>query len=175
MLLEIYRQPLWSIVLTMLFCVGIWSVLGVACARRRPVFWQRFHLALLLISLGLVFYATILSRSQGTRELILRPFQSFREAAEQPEMYRTMLMNVFLFFPFGLSLSGIQPGKWKPWQRLLTAAACGLLLSVLVEGAQYFFCLGRAEADDVLCNTFGTALGASTVIWQALLGKIRVN
>ena len=35
----------------------------------------------------------------------------------------------------------------------------GFLLSVAIESFQYYFCLGRAETDDVICNTLGCVLG----------------
>ena len=48
----------------------------------------------------------------------------------------------------------------------------GFMFSVAIEALQYFFALGMAEADDVICNTVGTALGSCayllTLLWQKL-------
>ena len=45
----------------------------------------------------------------------------------------------------------------------------GVIISIGIEGLQYFFCFGRAETDDVICNTFGCALGvlANVVGWKS--------
>lgn len=82
---------------------------------------------------------------------------------QQPKMYRSMLMNVFLFVPFGLTLSQILPEHWRSEKRMIIAICAGLLLSCFVEGMQYMFSLGRAEIDDVLTNVIGTAIGTGGV------------
>ena len=38
-------------------------------------------------------------------------FAALTAARVQPELYREMLMNVFLFFPLGLTLSNALPRK----------------------------------------------------------------
>lgn len=50
---------------------------------------------------AVIFYMTVCARGEETAEAVLVPFQNFREAREQPELYRSMLMNVLLFFPIG--------------------------------------------------------------------------
>lgn len=64
-----------------------------------------------------ILCATILNRTPGNYELILTPFATFTAALQQPELYRAMLMNVFLFFPLGLTLSNALPRKWHRWLR----------------------------------------------------------
>ena len=58
-----------------------------------------------------ILCATILNRTPGNYELILTPFAALSAARQQPELYREMLMNVFLFFPLGLTLSNALPRK----------------------------------------------------------------
>lgn len=48
--------------------------------------------------------------------------------------------------------------KSKRWKWLL-CILIGFLVSVGVESIRYVFALGRAETDDVICNTLGCALG----------------
>lgn len=67
-----------------------------------------------------------------------------------------MLMNIFLFEPIGLSLPNILPKKAHP---VAATVIIAILSSVLIEAAQYCFCLGRCEIDDVIMNTLGTAIG----------------
>ena len=69
-------------------------------------------------------------------------------------------MNVFLFFPFGFLLPFAAKRNFP--QSLLI----GFLFSVGIEAAQYFFCLGMCEFDDVFHNSMGTALGYG--YWKAL-------
>ena len=86
------------------------------------------------------------------------PFHTFVEAKLQPELYRAMLMNIFLFQPLGLSLPGLLPQKKHPVARTILFA---LLLSVGIEVCQLSFGLGRCEIDDVIMNTLGAALGTA--------------
>ena len=73
---------------------------------------------------------------------MLVPFQNFREAREQPELYRSMLMNVLLFFPIGLSLPFVL-GKWKLSVPVTVVLAC--LSSAGIEYLQYGYSLGNRQ------------------------------
>lgn len=95
--------------------------------------------------------------------LTLRPFKTFMTAQANPELYRTMLMNVFLFEPLGLSLSNALPNKLSVRLRILLTVSAGIILSCSVELIQYVKCLGWVETDDVLCNAFGALVGALSV------------
>ena len=119
---------------------------------------------MLVLSIAAVLYLTILDRSVGSYEVVLRPFALLKRARKQREFYRAMLMNVFLFFPLGLTLSNVLPQKWSRWGRVALTTLFGCLLSVGVEYMQYHFSLGMAETDDVICNTLGTFLGACSLL-----------
>lgn len=147
------------------------------------------------VALGGVLYITVFRHSSGERELILTPFQSFIEARGQREMYREMLMNVFLFFPLGLFLpfalvpsragrqrrkevapseprqaSSVCVGQGSaacyPLRHAAIALCVAIALSVGIEIVQYVFALGRCETDDVLCNALGAALGIVAYLLQ---------
>ena len=107
--------------------------------------------------------ATLYARAGSGTELILTPFQSFQEAKIQPERYRSMLMNVFLFFPLGLSLPFSLPEKWK--LKSLSTILFAMALSICIELAQYHYQLGRAEMDDVICNTVGSVIGSMAYLF----------
>ena len=111
-----------------------------------------------------ILYATILNRTPGNYELILTPFATFTAAQQQPVLYREMLMNVFLFFPLGLTLSNALPRKWHRWLRIILTTLIGCILSAGIEYAQYRYALGLAETDDVICNTLGAFLGAASLL-----------
>jgi len=111
-----------------------------------------------------ILCATILNRTPGNYELILTPFAALSAARQQPELYREMLMNVFLFFPLGLTLSNALPQKWHRWGRIILTTFVGCILSAGIEYAQYRYALGLAETDDVICNTLGAFLGAASLL-----------
>ncbi len=111
-----------------------------------------------------ILYTTILTRTPGVPEAILTPFASLTAARIQPEIYREMLMNVFLFFPLGLTLSNALPRKWHRWLRIILTTFVGCALSAGIEYAQYRYALGLAETDDVICNTLGAFLGAASLL-----------
>lgn len=60
--------------------------------------------------------------------------------------------NIIWFVPLGIYI-----GMGK--RSLLSAAICGFLLSLGIETAQYIFSTGVSEVEDVILNTFGSALG----------------
>lgn len=155
----VYTRPLGIIVLWMALAALGWTLLG----RRMRRGWMALNGVLLVVALTAILRSTLLSRSTGHYDIQLRPLTSLAAARQQPEVYRSMLMNVFLFFPLGLSLSSLLPRRWRPGLRIALTAAAGLLLSTAVEYSQYRWHLGIAETDDVLCNALGALLGAAAL------------
>lgn len=154
--LLIYKQPLHLIVIFMILAAVLWGYLG--SRERSSKRWRIANAAVFAGIVAVIFYMTIYARGEGTAEAVLVPFQSFREAREQPELYRTMLMNVLLFFPIGLSLP-FALGKGKLAIPVTVVLAC--LFSAGIEYLQYRYSLGRCEVDDVIMNTLGALLGCS--------------
>lgn len=64
-----------------------------------------------------------------------------------------MQFNIFLFVPFGLTLSAIRP--WKVSWRVLIVAATSILLEIV----QYALAVGTSDITDVLLNTLGGLVG----------------
>ena len=126
--------------------------------------WSIINLSLLLDSLIIILYTTLLTRVPGSGGLILTPFAALAAARVQPELYRETLMNVFLFFPLGLTLSNALPRRWNCRRRIGVTVLAGCLLSAGIECVQYRFALGLAETDDVLCNTLGALFGAASLL-----------
>lgn len=152
--LQIYRQPLHRIVICMILLVFLWGYLGYREKGSRR--WVLGNAVAFLGITAVIFYMTVYTRGEGVSEAVLVPFQSFREAKIQPELYRTMLMNVFLFVPVGLSLPFVL-GKWK--FPVFTTVAVACLFSAGIEYLQYRYSLGRCEVDDVIMNTLGAGIG----------------
>lgn len=165
-----YGQRPGDILILMAFGILLWGWFAARYGSRRT--WQRANLLVLLAILGAIVHATLLwGREPGERKALLEPLQTLRLAKRYPELYREMLMNIFLFFPFGLALGQLTPKKWGPGRRMALTVGLGALLSISVEGAQYLWGLGIAETDDVLCNTLGAALGALSLGAEALFRK----
>ena len=170
MLHYIYTRPLIVIILFMLLALAVWGGSAAHIAAKR---WRRGNFVLTVLMAAAILYATILTRSEGSTGLILTPFAAFIAAQQQPELYREMLMNVFLFFPLGLTLSNALPQKWHRWVRIALATLVGCILSAGIEYTQYRYALGMAEADDVICNTLGAFIGSTSLLIVHAIEKSR--
>lgn len=159
---KIYIQPLPVVVMGMILLVILWAVMGKFFGAR--LWWRLFNGAVFFGIVAVILYMTVYTRGENPQEPALAPFQSFIEAKIQPELYRTMLMNVFLFEPIGLSLPQILPKKAHP---VVITVVFALLLSIGIEAAQLHFHLGRCETDDVIMNTLGAILGTVSVKWKS--------
>ena len=168
---QIYVSDLPKLSVGMLILLITWSVFGALFYKRMRIIGVVFA----VIFTAVIIYGTLLSRTEGVRAYDLIPFSSFQKAVEQPEFYRSMLMNTFLFEPLGLMLPFVFKGSAA--KRVMLTILTGLILSVCVEAIQFFFSLGQAETDDVICNTVGTALGSCayllSLLWRRLVQKIR--
>ena len=168
---DIYVTNLLNIFVAIPVLLLVWSVIGATFYK-----YMRFvGTVMAVIVIGAILYITVSSRSERDVAAELIPFSSFTRAKLQPEFYRTMLMNVFLFVPLGMPLPfmfGCGTGK-----RILFTVLVGFLLSLTVEATQYFARLGMAEADDVICNTVGAAVGSCSyllsLLWRKLLFKTK--
>ena len=151
----------WMVCILLLSLLLLWPMLCQQVGERRRVL---FNTALACAAAFIILYATILTRTPEIPEVILTPLATFIAARQQPELYREMLMNVFLFFPLGLTLSNALPRKWHRWGRIALTALVGCVLSVGIEYTQYRYALGMAETDDVICNTLGAFLGSASLL-----------
>lgn len=160
----------WTVCILLLSLLLLWPMLCQRVGERRRVL---FNTALACVAAFIILYATILTRSAGVPEAILTPFASLTAARIQPEIYREMLMNVFLFFPLGLTLSNALSRKWHRWLRIILTTLVGCALSAGIEYAQYRYALGLAETDDVICNTLGAFIGSTSLLIAPAIEKYR--
>ena len=170
MLHYIYSRSFISVITFMALALAAWGALPARVGARR---WRWGNLALMLLMTAAILYATLFSRAEGSTGLILAPFASLTAARVQPELYREMLMNVFLFFPLGLTLSNALPRKWHRWSRIILTTLVGCALSAGIEYAQYRYALGLAETDDVICNTLGAFIGSTSLLIAHAIEKHR--
>ena len=170
MLVFIYALPMWFVIFLMTTFIILWTYLSV---KHFTHTWSGINAAISMGAAFSIFYATILTRTSGAYKLILSPFATFTAARQQPELYREMLMNVFLFFPLGLTLSNALPQKWYYWGRIILTTLVGCILSAGIEYAQYCYALGMAEVDDVICNTLGAFIGSTSLLIAHAIEKSR--
>lgn len=161
MLHYIYSRSFIGVITFMALALAAWGALPARVGARR---WRWGNLVLVLLMAAAILYATLFSRAEGSTGLILAPFASLTAARQQPELYREMLMNVFLFFPLGLTLSNALPRKWHRWGKIILTTLVGCALSAGIEYAQYRYALGLAETDDVICNTLGAFIGSTSLL-----------
>ncbi|MBR3646225.1 MAG: VanZ family protein [Lachnospiraceae bacterium] len=134
-------------------------------------------MVVLLLSVALIAEKTLLGRSTGNRELQLIPFYTFTTVSYNNEAIRGLLMNTVLFLPFGLTIPHLLEIKEKNNKaRWCMSVLSGLGISILVECLQFVFGIGRAETDDVICNTLGCALGVSAdIVATVIITKIKLR
>ena len=165
---QLYAMPLPMVAVLMLAFLLLWTAL---CRHFKGRIRTFSNVALACAATLVILYATLLSRTPGTYTAVLTPFAALAAARQQPELYREMLMNVFLFFPLGLTLSNALPRKWHRWLRIALTTLTGCVLSAGIEYAQYCFALGMAETDDVICNTLGAFIGAASLLLAHAIEK----
>lgn len=170
MMRHIYALPLHMVIILMLALLIVWAMPSLHKNQKKRTI---INLVLCSITALTILYATILTRSAGVPEVILTPFATFTAARQQPELYREMLMNIFLFFPLGLTLSNALPQKWHRWVRIILTTLIGCILSAGIEYAQYRYALGMAEVDDVICNTLGVFTGSTSLLVAHAIEKYR--
>ena len=168
---EIYVANISTILIIIPIILLVWSVIGA-------VFYKYMRIVGMIaavLAAAAILYITVFARGESVAGADLVPFSSFQRAKIQPEMYRSMLMNVFLFVPLGLSLPFVLGDSSA--KRILLTILIGFLLSAAVEAIQYFFKLGMAETDDVICNTLGVVLGSCayplSLLWRKLINTIK--
>ena len=169
---RIYAQPLYLVVVEMVLLIMLWMWLKNRYGKQ--LWWRLFNSAVFVIVVSAILYTTLYSRTKSYQVPVFIPFHSFFEAKKKPELYRTMLMNIFLFEPIGLSLPNILPKKAHP---VVITVIIAILFSVIIEAAQYWFCLGRCEIDDVIMNTLGAAVGGIAYgnRLRKILERLRTN
>ena len=85
-------------------------------------------------------------------------------------MERIELVNEYIFiFPFGLTLPWGFAKSGNIKQKLVIDGLIGMGLSIAIESIQYCFGIGRAEMDDVICNTLGCLFGSTSYYLCQLL------
>lgn len=171
---EFYILPISKVLAIMAVLIMIWIILR-ALRKSKCSIWKYFNIVLHVLSVLFIIKMTLLGRKVEIRELELIPFYTLKTIPYNNEAIRTLLMNIMLFLPFGLTAPYMIGEKIKneyiKWGICILSAG---VLSILIESLQYCLGLGIAEIDDVICNTLGGGLGVlADVVGFWLNGRLR--
>ena len=161
-MINFYALPLKSVMIIIAVLIFCWICGDIVFGSDKSLYrqvWINGNRILCILEFMLIIKMTLFGRTTGSRELELWPFYTLTTIAYNNEAIRTMVMNVILFLPFGLTLPYIFTKIRNNYSRWMVCIFTGFLISVVIETIQYYFGLGRAETDDVICNTFGCTLG----------------
>lgn len=161
--------PVWQ-ALSCLAGLTLYSLILYDCRRKNREI-RRACLLGAALSLCLIAVLTLVRREAGAATVSLRPFRLLMEAQERPELYRSVVLNIALFLPFGMTLSGAIGDQPPSAIRIALTGIAGAAVSCLVEFLQYRLGLGRTEIDDVICNTIGAVFGALPFVFAKALAE----
>lgn len=99
---------------------------------------------LIALYIFFILWVTLFTREPGAARIVKGLFWEV-----QMGFWWDIFLNILLLIPLGFLLGN------KSWKAILY----GFLLSAFIEFLQYIAVLGYCEADDVLNNTIGTAIG----------------
>jgi len=170
----LYRLPLSYVITLTVVCILLWGLAFHKFSGRKYGIkagtlnrWKIVNFILLILTLAFILSFTLISRKTYVDVLVLKPFYSFEIASYHSEMYRSLIMNVVLFVPFGLFFSCVLSDNLKRWIKIIFTTFSGCFLSILIESIQYFFKLGEAWTDDVIFNTLGAFWGSmALIVWK---------
>lgn len=111
-----------------------------------------------IVYLVVVFGATMLSRGSFYGNTKIYPlFYSYKDAWNDFSMteWRNILLNIFMFVPFGFFL----PQLIKKTSAFWKVSLLGFLFTLSIEVLQLLLKIGIFEPDDLLGNTLGAMIG----------------
>lgn len=153
-----------------MLAITIWDIIYI-CLKvnffKALKFFVYLNKVLLTIFVFVIIFITILSRNSYIQQIDLIPFNSFIKAQIQPELYRSMFMNIVLFFPIGIFMPF--SFKIRSYKNVLHTLLFALVFSISIETIQYIFSLGYCEIDDVIMNFLGALFGSLSFIISKLI------
>lgn len=157
-------------------------IIGLICYFIVSLFLERIiqhigisyiNVLIFLMAFLLILNQTVLGRTEKSVGLRLIPF-FWGEVIFRQEDIRSMVMNVLLFIPLTTYLPYVIKITSKKYRLLTVIIGSGI--SLCVEFAQFFFGIGLAETNDVICNTLGSLIGLIIYeIQQFMLNKYRTK
>ncbi len=174
MSIAVYAQPVSYMIAEIILIPFLWAVIANLTSGK-ALLQRIINTTLLLASIYLIVKVTLLGRTPNESSRFFGiPLQLvFASIRGRRELVRSILLNILLFAPFGSALVFLLPERKAASVRLIITCCAGMMLSVLIECAQYQLALGNAEVDDVICNSLGTMVGALALPINAAISAIR--
>ncbi len=130
---------------------------------------------LLVIFVSVLLYLAAAGRGiPETRSLTLTPFASYSfvlTVYNSFDVLKLIFENILVFIPLGILLPEALSLSGKKWAIPFTVAM-GAFLSFVIELSQYTYAIGFSEADDLINNTVGTAIGCGIF---AFAQKVKID
>lgn len=177
MLIWFYRLPILIVCFSAIIAIIVWSKL-YSLTRKYEKYRCIFNLISLIgviLSIYLILHTTIIGRTNDINNVEIKPLQSLVNAIHQPEIYRTMLMNIILFVPFGVTLTTLFSNVYSTKKCIILLFIISIALSMTIESIQFYFHLGQSQTDDVLCNVLGGLLGSMTRPLSNIFNKFHIT
>ena len=133
------NKPIWII---------IFALVSIALSL---VINKQLNIILLIMWICVIGYFTLMYRESGSQKINFIPLSAYKNLFLSAETRSGIIKNIWLFIPLGTILYRLCPQKWI----LLVP----IVLSISIEGIQYFKMLGYCELDDVISNGLGGAIG----------------
>ncbi len=138
------------------------------------VFLPRSRWVVLILSVGVILYFTLLIRRPSAQRIMLTvPFNALRNSVSLEEglritdklTFHAMVLNILFFVPYGTVLPLL--GKWfRHWYIVLPI---GFVTSLTVELTQYLTGMGVFDVDDLILNTLGSGIGF--LVWLLVIRR----
>lgn len=148
-----------------------------------PLLWSLY---LLLLTFAILFKNTLAnipilwnliktSAKLEERNINITPFDNikyFLSIWEFDYAKMNLLVNIFLFLPFGI-LIGIKSNKLKGISYVLLLS---FMTSLSYELIQYYYGIGEFDVDDIILNVMGAIMGYVLVLIARLIkGKLKLR
>lgn len=166
-LITVYGMTVTALVISTVLVLIVSFVLHLVF---KPMVKQTVGIILTVCVLLLLIYVTMLGRSEPETGLLLMPGHSISRIFESSIYLKMVLMNVFIFVPYGAFMT-LALGRCSVKTTVLVTLISGAVLTVMIEVLQYVLGLGCAETDDVICNLTGAAIG----LLPYLAARVRYN
>lgn len=177
-MVQLWRM-LGDAVLPFLLMIAVAIIFVYFVARRQNGLSNRMIVNLFLLAsmMGVLMVTVWIGGARGMPSIVnLTPlvgvYHALFHSGDLTIAMRNLVLNAFLFIPFGFFLSArLSQIKSKLWLKI---TVMGLFFSLIIEGIQFMVPSGRAvDIDDLLANTVGTYLGYIT--WAYLKSKFYRN
>ncbi|GKU82645.1 VanZ family protein [Niallia sp. NCCP-28] len=164
-----------------IYIIGV-SINLVLSYKKKPIYWLKeavkflFVVYMLLVVSVTLFpiYVYNIGSLEGLKYSvniiplvsILKSIEQIGTAYDGDALFMSSLIirnvggNILLFMPLGV----LAPIIWRQYKNLSSMLFLGLLLSIFIEGIQFFEILSGSsiravDVDDVICNVFGAMIG----------------